>query len=157
MKFVLNKFYYSRFNGGQCNKICLRRMSPKNTLLLDGESQVALARCFRELRIAIDPPMTQKQAALDLKIPQSTLCQVEKGNQEPSLELIRSAARLYQVHPNTILGVIYMHEFYMKALDPEGYMQAEAAGAVGVQDALTPEQRQAARERLRRLGYEKIP
>ena len=44
----------------------------------------------------------------------------------------------------------------MKEFDPEGYMLAEAAGAVRVQDALTPDQRVAARERLRRLGYEKI-
>ena len=107
--------------------------------------------------MAIDPPMTQKQAAIDLKIRQSTLCQVEHGNQEPPLELIRSAARLYKVHPNTILGVIYMQEFYMKEFDPEGYMLAEAAGAVRVQDALTPEQRQEAREKLENLGYQKSP
>lgn len=104
----------------------------------------------------VDPPLTQKQAAAKLNIIPSTLCNVEKAKREPTLELIRSAARLYGVHPNTILGVIYVQEFYMKEFDPEGYMLAEAAGAVRVADALTPEQRQLARYKLQRLGYEKI-
>ena len=105
----------------------------------------------------VDPPLTQKQAASKLNIVQSTLCNVENAKREPTLELIRSAARLYRVHPNTILGVIYVQEFYMKEFDPDGYLLAEAAGAVRVTDALTPEQRQMARDKLQRLGYEKIP
>ena len=131
-------------------------MSPKMDLLLDQESRVALGRCLRQLREMVTPPLSQKQAASELHISASTLCQVEHGNQEPSLQLIRYAARLYKVHPNTILGVIFMQEFYMKEFDPEGYLLAEAAGVVRVQDALPPEQRRVARERLRTLGYERI-
>ena len=105
----------------------------------------------------VDPPLIQTHAASKLNIVQSTLCNVENAKREPTLELIRSAARLYRVHPNTILGVIYVQEFYMKEFDPDGYLLAEAAGAVRVTDALTPEQRQMARDKLQRLGYEKIP
>ena len=131
-------------------------MSPKNILPLDNGSLAALALCFRELRLAVRPPLKQKDAAAELGILASSLCQVENGNQEPSLQLIRKAAQLYKVHPNVILGVIYMQEFYMKEFDPEGYLMAEAAGAVRIGDALTPEERRIARNKLNQIGYDKI-
>ena len=132
-------------------------MSPKNILPLDDESGAALARCLKQLRLAASPQLNQKEAASKLGVSPSTLSEIEHGNQEPTLQLIRNAAQLYKVHPNTILGVIYMQEFYMKEFDPEGYMLGEAAGAVRLQDALTPEQRQEAREKLEKLGYQKLP
>lgn len=131
-------------------------MPKKPDLLLDRATAVALAACLRQLRITADPPLTQKAAAGVLGISPTTLCQVEKGNQEPSLQLIRTAAKLYKVHPNVILGVIYMQEFCMEELDPEGYLMAEASGAIRVGDVLTPEQRLYARERLHSLGYKRI-
>jgi len=97
------------------------------------------------------PEFTQAQVARDLGISAATLSSIETGKAEPSLGLIHLAARLYQVHPNVILGVVYMREFEL-----EGNLFAEAAGVIRVEDVLSPEDRRRARERLQRLGYESI-
>ncbi len=125
-------------------------MSPR--LSLDRSSKIALGHCLAELRERVG--LNQKQAAEDLGISRASLCNIEKGDHEPGLQFIRRAARLYRVHPNTILGVIYLQEFYMEEFDPEGYLLAAAASAIQVREALNPQQRRGLEDRLRRLGYE---
>lgn len=127
-------------------------MSPKRELSLDQSSKIALGRCLRELREMAD--LNQKMAASELGISPTSLCHIEQGEQEPRLQFIRKAARLYKVHPNTILGVIYLQEFYMEEFDPEGYLLAAAAGAVQLRQALNPQRRRYVQEQLKRLGYE---
>ena len=121
-------------------------------LLLEPRLRVALGACLKALREWIEPKLTQRAAAAQLGVSPATLSQIEKGNAEPSLGLIHHAARLYQVHPNVILGVVYMQEFEL-----EHNLIAEAAGVVRVEDVLRVGDRVRARELLERLGYEPIP
>ena len=103
---------------------------------------------MRSLRESPPPGRSQKEAAKALGVAAPTLSQIENGKAEPGLEFIHRAARLYEVHPNVILGVIYMREFEFDEV-----LAAEAAGILRVEHVLKAGDRESARRRLRGLGY----
>ena len=123
----------------------------KKELLLDEETRRALGACLRALRTAAH--LSQERAGERIGVSQTTLCHYETGKYEPSLRAIHQAAVTYNVHPNVILGIIYRQEFFFDGLDPGGYLSAEAAGVVRIQDALKPEERAMIRRRLVEVGY----